>query len=131
VKHEVCLNRNYCYPSKENLRQLSCCISNPLFAAFDPTELLTFFGRKISGVYYIENPYCHFATAKERQASLPVKKLAESLQKSFEETSSILDDMWSYIKTFDRVYTNEFVALFNKKEEIFLPCSRLTMNKRE
>ena len=92
--------------------------SNLLQANFDPAELQTFFGRNISEVHCIDNPYCQFEKAKKLEASLPNEKIAESLQKSFEETAVVLDKMWSDIKGFEKVYTNKFIELYDKKQEI-------------
>lgn len=102
----------------DNLIVVFTNTSNPLFSTFDPLELQTFFGKQVCNLFYIENPYCHFEKAKIMQNQLSDEKIAASLQKSFEDTAEVLDEMWSTIKSFEEVYTNQFVELFDKKQEI-------------
>ncbi len=92
--------------------------SDPLDLNFDPGELNSFFGRELNNIFFIENPYCRFEKAKQKQAQLPIDTIARSLQKSFEDTAEVLDQMYTVMKDFKPVHTNHFITLYIKKQEV-------------
>lgn len=85
---------------------------------FDANELETYFGRKIENIFCIENPYCRFEKAKQKQKQLPLDKIAKSLQKSFVDSAEVLHDMYLTMKDFEQVHTLRFITLYKKKQEI-------------
>lgn len=66
---------------------------------FDPRLLEEFFGKKFEDdrILCIENPYCRFEKAKEKQSFLPHEKIAASLQKSFHKAREMLTEMGKVI----------------------------------
>ena len=85
---------------------------------FDAEIFKHYFGRIIEHQYMIENPYCRFEKAKAKKGKIADDKIAKSLKKSFEETSEELTEMCSKMMTFNRVHTNRFVTLYEKKQAI-------------
>ena len=85
---------------------------------FDPNELEKYFGQKIENFFCIENPYCRFEKAKQKQKQLPIEKIAKSLQKSFVDTAEVLHEMYVTMKDFKQVHTLRFITLFEKKQEV-------------
>ena len=92
--------------------------SDVLDLNFDPGELQQFFGQPIKHFFPIENPYCRFEKAKQKQKQLPLDMIARSLQKAFEDTAEVLNDMYDIMKELKQVHTVRFVTLFEKKQEI-------------
>ena len=92
--------------------------ADPLDLNFEPTVLAEFLGRKIENYFCIENPYCRIEKAKAEADKLSNEKIARSLQKSFDETSQILDQMYDTIKDFQKVYTSKFTKLYETKQVI-------------
>ena len=92
--------------------------SDVLDLNFDPGELQQFFGQRIQHFFCIENPYCRLKKAKQKQKMLPLDKIAQSLQKAFEDTADVIISLCDTIKEFKQVYTLRFVTLFKKKQEI-------------
>ena len=92
--------------------------ADPLDLNFEPTVLAEFLGRKIENYFCIENPYCRIEKAKAKADKLSNEKIARSLQKSFDETSQILDQMYDTIKDFQKVYTSKFTKLYETKQVI-------------
>lgn len=86
--------------------------ANPLDLNFDPNSLQEYFGR------FIENPYCKFEKVKQMQGQLSAELIEQSLEKSFNETTAVLMDMCTIIKSFKLVHTDHFIALYQKKQEI-------------
>ena len=92
--------------------------TGPLRLNFDIEELENYFGKKIEHFFCIENPYCLIEKAKEKQSSLSIDMIADDLKNEFEKTAKQLDRMLTAIKEFDPVHTNDFITLYQKKEEI-------------
>ena len=108
---------------KEILKNVIIVFSNtsdPLDLTFDPNALTTYFGEPVSQkhIFFVENPYCRFEKAKVKVAQLGIDRVAESLQKSFEDTAKVLNKMCETIKDFQLVYTHRFIALYEKKKAI-------------
>ena len=107
---------------KEILNNIIVVFSNtsdPLDLNFDPKELDVFFGKSVTKcVFFIENPYCRFEKAKQKQGMFPRDMIAKSLLKAFEDTAKVLDEMHDAIKDFGPVHTLRFITLFEKKKEI-------------
>ena len=95
-------------------------VGDPLDLNFDPGSLKDFFGQDIKeeNIFCLENPYCRLEKAKEKQATLSRKRIAASLQKSFDEAGFMLKDMCEVIKKFAPVHTCHFEELYQKKQEI-------------
>jgi GTP-binding protein EngB required for normal cell division len=87
---------------------------------FDVSILEQFFGQPIKDdhIFCIENPYCRYEKAKEKQGTLPQKKIIASLKKSFDEAAAMLREFHGVVSKFDAVHTNHFVVLYHKKREI-------------
>lgn len=107
---------------KEILNNIIVVFSNtsdPLDLNFDPKELDVFFGRSVTeNIFFIENPYCRFEKAKQKQDKLPRDTIAKSLLKSFEDTAKVLDEMYTAMRDLKPVHTHRFITLYKKKEEI-------------
>ena len=85
---------------------------------FKPEELRQYFGQDIKHMFWVENPYCLFEKAKEKQASISTDMIAESLKDEFEKTAKQLEKMLSVVRNFEKVHTNDFLVLYQKKQEI-------------
>ena len=94
--------------------------ANPLNLNFDLQQLRPFFGQTVvdDHTFYIENPYCTLEKAKMKFGQLPKGVIAKGLKKSFEETAEVLDEMSEAIKDFKKVYTHDFISLYEKKQKI-------------
>ena len=94
--------------------------SNLLFLTFDIRELTKYFGCEIKNTYCINNPYCLYEKAKERQneTGLSTQKIAEGLKEEFQKTAGVIDKMFTVIKPFQEVHTNDFQKLYDKKQEV-------------
>lgn len=94
--------------------------ADPLDLNFDLEQLRPFFGQMVidNHSFYIENPYCKLEKAKIKCGQLPTGVIAKSLKKSFEETAEVLDDMCKAMKDFKKVYTHDFIFLYEKKQKI-------------
>ena len=94
---------------------------------FDVRALEQFFGQPIRAdrVFCIENPYCRFEKAREKQHSLPPEMIAESLLKMFESAGEMLTKIHENIAGFDAVHTYYFEKLYEKKQEIDRSTLRL------
>ena len=85
---------------KEILNNVIIVFSNtgdPLDLNFDPTKLTTYFGRQVpqEQIFFIENPCCRFEKARAKVAQLGIDRVAESLQRSFEDTAKVLNELWT------------------------------------
>ena len=89
-----------------------------LHLTFDIPELKKYFGCEITRNFCIENPYCLFEKAKENPRGLTMDMIAEGLKDEFEKTAKTLDKMFTQIKEFEQVHTNDFMVLYNKKQEV-------------
>ena len=87
---------------------------------FDPALLSEYFGKKFEDdrIFCLENPYCRFEKAKEKQHFLPPKKVAASLKQAFEKAGEMLEEMCKVILPFSPVYTYQFGELYQKKQLI-------------
>ena len=108
---------------REILQNVIVVFSNtgdPLDLNFDPNELTEYFGRPVPQgfFFFIENPYCKFEKAKDKVGQLGIERIAKSLQKSFDDTASVLTEMCSKIKDFQQVHTHLFITLYEKKQAI-------------
>ena len=92
--------------------------TGPLRLNFDLQELEKYFGRKIEHFFCIENPYCLIEKAKEKQSGLSIYMIADDLKDKFEKTAKQLDRMLTAIKEFEQIHTNDFIRLYQKKEEV-------------
>lgn len=94
--------------------------SDPLDLTFDPNTLITYFGSPVPQrhIFFVENPYCRFEKAKLKVEQLGIERVAESLQKSFEDTAKVLSDMFVTVKDFQQVHTHHFITLYEKKQAI-------------
>ncbi len=92
--------------------------SDPLDLTFDVDMLKDYFGRDVDNIFFVENPYCQFEKAKVKVGQLGIYRVAKSLQKGFEETSTVLNEMCEAIKNFPAVHTYRFVELYEKKKAI-------------
>ena len=89
-----------------------------LHLSFDIPELKKYFGCEITHNFCIENPYCLFEKAKENPRGLTMDMIAEGLKDEFEKTTRSLEKMFTQIKEFEQVHTNDFMVLYNKKQEV-------------
>jgi hypothetical protein len=80
----------------------------------------TYFGRPVLQklIFYIENPYCGVEKAKVKVAQLGIETVAKSLQKSFDDTAKVLNEMCLKIKDFQPVHAHHFITLFEQKQAI-------------
>ena len=87
---------------------------------FDPVLLSEYFGRRFEDgrMFCLENPYCRFEKAKEKQHSLPQRMIAASLKQSFQKAGEMLQEMHEVIKPFSPVHTLQFGELYQKKQII-------------
>ena len=94
--------------------------SDPFNLTFDINELTEYFGRPVSQelTFFIENPYCRFEKIKAKVAQLGIERVAETLQKSFDDTARVLNEMCLKIKDFQQVHTHHFTTLYEKKQAI-------------
>ena len=94
--------------------------ADPLDVNFDVRALEEFFGQPITAdrVFCIENPYCRFEKAREKQHSLPEEMITEGLSKTFERAGEMLVKFHKSIAEFDAVHTHHFENLYRKKQEI-------------
>ena len=69
-------------------------------------------------IFFIENPYCRFEKAKIKIAQLGIKRVASSLQKSFDDTAKVLTKICQKIKDFPQVHTHHFITLYEMKQAI-------------
>ena len=104
----------------ENVIVVFSNTSDPLDLTFDPNALTTYFGKQVpqNHIFFVENPYCRFEKAKVKVVQLGIERVAESLQKSFEDTATVLNKMCLAIKDFRQVHTHRFIALYEKKQAI-------------
>ena len=94
--------------------------TNVLNLNFDIESLTEYFGKEIEECFFIENPYCQFEKAVQKQNKVARKLLADTLQEGFQSTGKVLDKMHASIKDFKDVHTNYFTRLYEKKIEIEL-----------
>ena len=94
--------------------------SNPLDLNLDPNELTAYFGRPVSQdiIFFIENPYCRFEKAKAKVAQLGIERIANSLERSFNDTVRVLNEIFLKIKDFPQVHTHHFIALYERRHAI-------------
>jgi hypothetical protein len=89
-----------------------------LHLTFDVSELKRFFGRNLDHYFCIENPYCLYEKAKRDPKGLTLDMIARGLKDEFEKTAKILEEMISKMKKFEPVHTNDFIRLYEKKEQV-------------
>ena len=92
--------------------------TSPLRLNFDIQELEKYFGSKIEHFFCIENPYCLIEKAKEKKSGLTIDMIADDLKDEFVKTAKQLVRMLTAIEEFKPVHTNDFIRLYQKKEEI-------------
>lgn len=88
---------------------------------FDVDVLEKYFGKELQlehSVIVIDNPYCLLEKAKEKSSKIPLKSIIQSLQDEFKKSAEELDKMLSVIQDFDKVFTNDFIQLYRKKENV-------------
>ena len=85
---------------------------------FDLGTLKHYFGRELQHSFCIENPYCLFEKANERKGLMSRELLAESLKDEFERAAKTLNRLFTTMKSFKIVHTNDFLMLYKKKEKI-------------
>ena len=87
---------------------------------FDMRVLEEYFGQPVQTdhVFCIENPYCRFEKAKEKQKTLPPEIIAESLTYAFDKAGEMLRKFHKVISKFEPVNTHHFTELYKKKQEI-------------
>jgi GTP-binding protein EngB required for normal cell division len=91
-----------------------------LHLTFDISELTAFFGRNIEQFFCIDNPYCLFEKVKKDPKGLTIDKIAQGLKDEFEKSAKVIKGMFDKIKDFQQVHTNEFIKLYQKKQEVEL-----------
>lgn len=94
--------------------------ADPLDLNFEADSLQEYFGKEIESerIFLIENPYCRFEKAQNKQGKLLEDKIARSLKRAFEETGEVLTEMCSIMKDFQQVPTHHFLILYQKKQEV-------------
>ena len=77
---------------------------------FDIRILTEYFGQPVQAdhVFCIENPYCRFEKAKEKQRSLPPELIVESLKNAFDNAGNMLKKLCGVISKFEAVHTHHF-----------------------
>ena len=85
---------------------------------FDLGTLNHYFGRDLQHSFCIENPYCLFEKANEKKGLMSRELLAESLKDEFERAAKTLNRLFTTMKSFKIVHTNDFLMLYKKKEKI-------------
>ena len=95
---------------------------DPVDLTFEPEELKKYFGEEVDATAYIciDNPLCTFEKAieLEKKGKLKKEQKAKSVKKSFNEAREALKEMCCKIKKFERVYTQNFILLHEKKQAI-------------
>ena len=104
----------------QNLIVVFSNTSDPLVLNFDPNELTAYFGRPVSQdlIFFIENPYCRFEKAKAKVAQLVIERVANSLERSFNDTVKVLNEIFLKINDFQQVHTHHFIVLYKRKHAI-------------
>ena len=62
--------------------------------------------------------YCRFEKAKAKVSQLGIERVANSLERSFNDTVSVLNEIFLKIKDFQQVHAHLFIALYEKKHAI-------------
>lgn len=84
---------------------------------FKPVWLKEFFGRPLDHVFWIDNPYCMYDKLVNEEG-YTTEDTADELKDAFERTTKVLTDMCTTMSGFEKVYTHQFTALYDKKQEI-------------
>ena len=94
--------------------------ADPLDLNFSLDQLKPFFGQTVVNehTFNIENPYCRLEKARMKHGHLPESMITKSLKKSFEDTAQVLEEMCKAMKDFKKVYTYDFISLYEKKQQI-------------
>ena len=88
----------------QNLIVIFSNTSDPLDLNLDPSELTAYFGRPVPQdlVFFIENPYCRFEKAKAKVAQLGIERVANNLERSYNDTVRVLNEIFLKLKISNR-----------------------------